>query len=132
MYGAFVWARRALKRQKRRFPARAAREAARREEAPPGAGLGWTLPPEGSAEARRKAAEAAAERAVEELEAAKAAEAAARVAEARKKEADRRALSARCARAPGNERCFLAPWAEVPFGRWRVELNAQYGPGSNR
>jgi hypothetical protein len=77
-----------------------AREAARREEAPPGAGLGWTPPPEGSEEAtadaaaRHKAAEAAAERAVEELEAAKAAEAAARVAEARKKEADRRAMEA--------------------------------------
>ena len=41
---------------------------------------------------------------------------------------DRRALSARCAIEPTNERCFLAPWRHVPFGRWRVELDARFGP----
>lgn len=41
---------------------------------------------------------------------------------------DRRALSARCALEPTNERCFLAPWSGIPFGRWEVEINAQYGP----
>jgi hypothetical protein len=41
---------------------------------------------------------------------------------------DRRALQARCALDPTNERCFLAPWNALFFARWLVEVDTRMGP----
>ena len=41
---------------------------------------------------------------------------------------DRRALTARCALEPTSLRCFLAPWSEVVFARWELEIDTGYGP----
>ena len=38
------------------------------------------------------------------------------------------ALGVRCAVQPTNLRCFLAPWRHVVFARWRVEVDAGFGP----
>lgn len=41
---------------------------------------------------------------------------------------DRRALTARCALEPTNLRCFLAPWSEIVFARWELEVDSGWGP----
>ena len=42
---------------------------------------------------------------------------------------DRRALSVRCAVEPTNERCFLAPWTDMAFGRWTISTDlSRLGP----
>jgi hypothetical protein len=41
---------------------------------------------------------------------------------------DRRALTARCALEPTNLRCFLAPWSEIVFARWELEVDTGWGP----
>ena len=41
---------------------------------------------------------------------------------------DRRALTARCALEPTNLRCFLAPWSEVVFAQWELEVDTGWGP----
>eukprot|EP01052_Picozoa_sp_SAG31_P045313 SAG31_NODE_8222_length_1494_cov_1.156272_1_plen_383_part_01 len=38
------------------------------------------------------------------------------------------ALGARCAIEPTNLRCFLAPWRDIVFTRWQVEVDAGFGP----
>ena len=41
---------------------------------------------------------------------------------------DRRALTARCRLEPQNLRCFLAPWSEIVFARWELEVDTGWGP----
>lgn len=41
---------------------------------------------------------------------------------------DRRALTARCRIDPTNLRCFLAPFSQVLYGVWRVEVDLRFGP----
>ena len=40
----------------------------------------------------------------------------------------RRALTARCAVEPRNLQCFLAPWPEIVFARWEIEIDQGFGP----
>ena len=44
---------------------------------------------------------------------------------------DRRALTARCAIDPTNERCFLAPSESILYTRWAIEVDGDYGPYSS-
>ena len=41
---------------------------------------------------------------------------------------DRRSLTARCALEPTNLRCFLAPWSQIVFAKWELEIDTGWGP----